>query len=320
MHPGDRGDGRRRGMGGFGGSFGGFPNFPDPFGGFGMFGGGGGRSLIEEFFGHDPFEDPFFRRPFGGMFGPPGGLFNSGSILGSNRSMGILDDGPFGHSSNDFFIDQRPFNPPQSETRRGPIIEELPDDHEAPASDSMRNQQEPIVEHPDDETSPGDTEQHPINVTQQYQRPQSRPQHTSQSFSYQSSTFSGPGGAYYSSSSKRRANSNGVVEEEHHEKDSSAGTENINVARAIGDKMHAISRKRNAEGRENTLETLHNLTEEEVVKFNETWERQADSSLPGSRNRSHMLEGNHGGSSSRSQRRLPSTEGRSHASPGVRRS
>lgn len=362
MHPGDRGEGRRGGMGGggLGRNFGDFPSFPDPFPGFGLFGGGGvggggggGRSLVDEFFGHDPFDDPFFRRPFGGLFGPPGNsLLGSGSLFGSMREnmgmgmgmgmglamgMGMLDDERFRRPSNEVFIDQRPFNPtrvslddepfdppsnevfidhrhfnpPQPHVRQGPVIEELPDDNEVSASESKPANTEPIVEHPDEEAIPdtGDVEHEARNIRQQYQSSQIQPNYTSQSFSYHRSTISGPGGVYYTSSSKRRVGPNGVMEAEHHEKDSSAGIENSGVARAIGDKMHAVCKKRNADGRENTLETLHNLTEEEAVKFNETWETHAASSLPGSRSRSRMLEGNSSGSSSRPQLRLPSTEG-----------
>jgi len=338
MHPGDRGDGRRGGMGGggLGRNFGDFPSFPDPFAGFGLFNGGGGRggegggrSLVEEFFGHDPFDDPFFRRPFGGLSGPPGNsLFGSGSLFGSMRGnmgmgmgmgMGMLDDEPFRRSSNEVFIDQSPFNPPQPQGRRGPVIEELPDDNEAPASESKPASTEPIIEHPDDEAIPGGVEHESRTIGQQYQSSQIQPNYTSQSFSYHRSTIAGPGGVYYTSSSKRRVGPNGVMEAEHHEKDSSAGVENSGVARAIGDKMHAVCKKRNADGRENTLEALHNLTEEEAVKFNETWETHAANSLPGSGNRSRTLEGNSGGSTSRSQLRLPSTEGHSYARPGVRR-
>lgn len=324
MHPGDRGDGRRGGMGGggFGRNFGDFPSFPDPFAGFGLFSGGGsggGRSLVEDFFGPDPFDDPFFRRPFGGLLTPPGNsLFGSGSLFGSMRGhmgmgmgmgMGMLDDDPFHRPSNEVYIDQRPFNPPQPQGRRGPVIEELPDDNEAPAPESKPANTEPIIEQPDDEAIPGDVENESRNISQQYQSSQVQPNYTSQSFSYHRSTVSGPGGVYYTSSSKRRVGPNGVMEAEHHEKDTSAGIENSGVARAIGDKMHAVCKKRNADGRENTHEMLHNLTEEEAVKFNERWETHAASSLPGSRNRSRMLEGNSSGSSSGPQLRLPSTEG-----------
>eukprot|EP01018_Ginkgo_biloba_P038006 Gb_12062 [translate_table: standard] len=85
-------------------------------------------------------------------------------------------------------------------------------------------------------------------------------------------------------------NSNGVIEEEHHEKKIALLA--LRILMLLGPLVIRcmLFLKRNAEGRENTLGTLHNLTEEEAVKFNETWKRQAVSSIPGSRNRSHMLD------------------------------
>ena len=49
-----------------------FFNFGDPFAGLGGFSGfAGQRSLASSFFGgRDPFDDPFFTRPFGGLFEP----------------------------------------------------------------------------------------------------------------------------------------------------------------------------------------------------------------------------------------------------------
>ena len=55
-----------------------FFGFSDPFAGFGGFGGfTGQRSLVLSVFGgRDPFDDPFFTQPFGGMF--------ESSIFGDN--------------------------------------------------------------------------------------------------------------------------------------------------------------------------------------------------------------------------------------------
>jgi hypothetical protein len=44
----------------------------------------------------------------------------------------------------------------QDEHRRGPIIEELPDDAEHPHEHvQAQSSQEPIIEHPDDDVGPG---------------------------------------------------------------------------------------------------------------------------------------------------------------------
>jgi len=110
----------------------------DPFAGFVSF--APHRSLISSFFGgRDPFDDPFFTRPFGGrmmgdhdMFGP--------SPFGP---MG----GPFGDMGNDGFIEQAP---PRGNSRR-PVITEV-DEDEAENAEHGNEQpnQDSYVQEPDD--------------------------------------------------------------------------------------------------------------------------------------------------------------------------
>lgn len=94
------------------------------FGGFGHFGGFGAS-----IFGRNPFDDPFFTRPFGSMF----------------RSDNFLNESPL-------------VVPPV-----GPVIEELDTDDEKEEEEnketngeqvlkSARQANEPFVDHPDDET------------------------------------------------------------------------------------------------------------------------------------------------------------------------
>lgn len=120
-----------------------FSDFGDPFAGFGGF--GGGRSLMSSFFGgRDPFDDPFFTRPFsGGMFessffGPPTGS-------------------PFANMHQNAFIENQP---PQPKRSRGPIIEELNSDDEKEQAAEEKNDNSrkhgrssngPVVERPEDE-------------------------------------------------------------------------------------------------------------------------------------------------------------------------
>lgn len=121
-----------------------FSDFGDPFGGFGGFGSfGPPRSLISNFFGgRDPFEDPFFTRPLGGMFesspfgGPAGFPF------------------PPNMQPSGFLTHQ----PPEPSRGRGPIIEELNSDDENEEAKEVkkdnprkhsRSENEPFVEHPD---------------------------------------------------------------------------------------------------------------------------------------------------------------------------
>lgn len=119
-----------------------FSGFGDPFAGFGGFSGfSGHRSLMSNFFGgRDPFDDPFFTRPFGGMFesahfGHPGNPFTDA------HASGLLE-----HQA------------PQLNRPRGPIIEELNSDDEKGQQEKKdnprkhsRSSNEPYVEYPDDE-------------------------------------------------------------------------------------------------------------------------------------------------------------------------
>lgn len=90
-----------------------FMDFGGPFGGF-----GGRRSLISSFFGgRDPFDDPFFTQPFGGMLGS--------NVFGSMPS-------PFMEMHPAGFIEHHP-PAPQAKRSRGPIIEELNSDDEQEA-------------------------------------------------------------------------------------------------------------------------------------------------------------------------------------------
>jgi hypothetical protein len=52
-----------------------------------------------------------------------------------------------------------------------------------------------------------------------------------------------------------------VIEEEFQEKDSRSGKETKHVSRGVGEKGLSVTRKRTSEGREERLDTLHNLNE-----------------------------------------------------------
>nr|GMD99938.1 myeloid leukemia factor 1 isoform X1 [Ipomoea batatas] len=142
-----------------------FFGFGNPFGGFGAH-----RSLMSSFFGgRDPFDDPFFTQPFGGLFesrifGPNGSQF-----MGS-RLAGFPGSGIFGPNGSQFmdsrptgFLEQQQL--PQHTASRGPIIEELDSDDETEEKEEKertskegnprkhgRLSGEPFVEDPDDET------------------------------------------------------------------------------------------------------------------------------------------------------------------------
>lgn len=140
-----------------------FFGFGDPFGSFGGF--GGQRSLISNFFGgRDPFDDPFFTRPFGSMFessifGSAGSPFMNPRIGGP--FMNPPTSGPFMNPPTTGFLEH---HLPQSNQSKGPIIEELNSDNENEEKESEeekkenprkhgRPSKEPYVEDPDDEAT-----------------------------------------------------------------------------------------------------------------------------------------------------------------------
>ncbi|GMJ10945.1 hypothetical protein like AT4G22740 [Hibiscus trionum] len=244
----------------------------DPFGGFGGF--GGPRSLLSNFFGgRDPFDDPFFTRPFGSMF--------ESSLFGPGQSP-FMDMHPTG------FIEH---HAPEPKRRRGPIIEELNSDDEKDETDSGtkgnvrkhgRSGVEPYVEVPDDEAEQSvRRNQHLQSMNaynSSYQRQLSQPQ--TRSFTFQSSTvtYGGANGAYYTSSKTRRTGSDGVKNKE---ADTASGQASHQVSRGLHDKGHSVMRKLKSDGRVDTMQTLHNLNEDELAGFEESWNGKARKHLPG---------------------------------------
>ncbi|GMJ15016.1 hypothetical protein HRI_005170800 [Hibiscus trionum] len=264
-----------------GGRGGGNPFFNfggDLFGDFGGFGGFGGppRSLLSNFFGgRDPFVDPFFTHPFGSMF--ESSLFGPGQVP-------FMDMHPTG------FIEHQA---PEPKRPRGPIIEELNSDDEKEEGDSgvkgnprkhSRSDAGPYVEVPDDEAEQSGRRNRHLQYTDGYNSSYQRQQQPqTRSFTFQSSTVSygGADGAYYTSSKTRRTGSDGVTLEESKEADTASGQASHHVSRGLHDKGHSVMRKLNSDGRVDTMQTLHNLNEDELAGFEESWNGKARKHLPG---------------------------------------
>ncbi|XP_031125708.1 uncharacterized protein LOC116028055 [Ipomoea triloba] len=290
-----------------------FFGFGNPFGGFGAH-----RSLMSSFFGgRDPFDDPFFTQPFGGLFessfvgpniGPNLPGFPNSGIFGPNGSQfmgprlaGFPGSGVFGPNGSQF-IDSRPTGfleqqqLPQRTASRGPIIEELDSDDETEEKEEKertskegnprkhgRLSGEPFVEDPDDETEERRRKQiHYGNEFGQRQMQHFQPQPQGQSFTFQSSTvtYGGANGAYYTSSRTRRTGSDGLAFEESKEANSATGQARHKISRGIHDKGHSVMRKLNPDGRVDTMQTLHNLNEDELPSFEEDWKGKAKMHLP----------------------------------------
>ncbi|GMH29825.1 hypothetical protein Nepgr_031668 [Nepenthes gracilis] len=288
-----------------------FFEFGDPFAGFGGFGSFGQGSLLPSFFGgRDPFDDPFFTRPFGSPFGS---LFPSNFLV---RGASPFADAP----ATGFLEHQQP--PPNKP--RGPIIEELNSDDEKAEDEGpnntkdnprkhSRSKNEPYVEDPDDEA------QEKKSKHIQYRNPYNgmmnmQPQPQSRSFSFQSSTvtYGGADGASYAKSITRRSGSDGVMFEDYKEADSSTGQATHRVSKGLKNKGHSFTRKLKSDGSVNTMQTLHNLNEDELTGFEEAWKGKARKHFPGWDQRL-LGHDNFGGPSSGSQSNrggwaLPSTE------------
>ncbi|XP_028807296.1 uncharacterized protein LOC114762009 [Neltuma alba] len=251
-----------------------FGDFGSPFGDFGSFGPPG--SLLSNFFGdRNPFDDPFFTRPFGGMlessiFGPPRDLF------------------PNMHPSG--YLEHQA---PASRSSRGPVIEELDADDEKEDSEQSkgkrpRNSQpgdKPLVMHPDDEDE-GNRRKYlqSRNEFNRFNDIGSQPQGPQgHSFCFQSSSVSygGPNGAYYTSSRTRRTGSDGVSFEESKEANSATREASHRISRGLHNKGHSLNRKLNSDGNVESMQTLHNLNEDELSGFEEAWQGKAQKYLPG---------------------------------------
>ncbi|KAF7810168.1 myeloid leukemia factor 1 [Senna tora] len=268
--------------------------FGDPFGGFGGFGSfGPPRSLLSNFFGgRDPFNDPFFTQPFGGMF--------ESSFFGPTGN-------PFPDMHPSGFLEHRA---PETRNPRGPIIKELnSDDEEEDAKQEKgknprkhgRSNNEPNVVYPDDEVEGTVSLQLAVEKKSKHLQTRnefngfngfgSQPQ--GHSFCFQSSTVSygGPSGTYYTSSRTRRTGSDGVTFDEAKEANSATREASHRVSRGLHNKGHSLTRKLTSDGKVDSMQTLHNLNEDELTGFEEAWQGKAQKYLPG-------WMGNVGGSSS----------------------
>ncbi|KAF8712716.1 hypothetical protein HU200_028481 [Digitaria exilis] len=306
------------GRGGRPGLFG----FGDPFAGFGGFGRPGG--LASSFFGGvNPFDDPFFANPFGSMMQPSfpspfGGMMQTSFMnpFGSMMQPSLLGQGmlgPIGNLNGGILGSQTDPNqrmsnpsgfiqlPPGPSRPKGPIIKELSSDDEDDARHDEeddkkkanfrkhpRESKQPYVEDPDEVE--GNKRPKHGQLGREFSRAStSHPQ--PQTFMFQSSTVSygGPYGTCYTSSTTRRTGADGITLEESKEADTTTGKATHRVSRGIGSKGHSLTRNLNSDGHVNTLQTLHNLNQDELGAFEESWRRNARDNLPGWDPRMGML-------------------------------
>lgn len=213
------------------------------------------------FGGRDPFDDPFFSRPFGSLFG-------------SRMSASAAPPG----------------DPVHGNRLKAPIIEELDIDDDnvsggAEDPEAAWANQNPFIEHPEDQND----DHHKSKTKSKSKELVCRSDHNKVegerprqgSVCFQKVTYGGINGAYYTASTTRRTGNDGVVLEERKEADSTTGQATHRVSKGIHDKGHSLTRKLNAEGKVDTMQTLHNLDEDELAGFNQSWKGSADMHLPG---------------------------------------
>ncbi|OIS99172.1 PREDICTED: uncharacterized protein LOC109230855 isoform X1 [Nicotiana attenuata] len=240
-----------------------FNSFSSPFDGF-----GGMMSSI--FGGRDPFDDPFFTRPFPKL--------SQSSMLHPTTPADDLQQ--FANSN-------------------GPVIQEINMDDEGEVElesaeeDGVNGSEEerdrdyanrnPLVEHPEDQT---DDHSKSKSVSKDVTRrmedmnlegTESKPQ----SASYRRVTYGGIEGAYYTATTTRKTGSNGRVLEESKQADRTTGQATHRISRGIHDKGHSLTRKLASDGKVDTTQTLHNLAEDELAGFKQTWNGNADKHIPG---------------------------------------
>lgn len=215
---------------------------------------GSHRSMLSNLFGgRDPFDDPFFTRPFDSIFGPNSAPRNMQNM---NKEKGVI-------------IKELDSDDDEGDTN----YSETGDDDKKHSRSTM----EPSVEHPDDDADGEKLKQvaHRNDYSEvETQKPGN--------FSFQTSrvTYGGVDGQYYASTRTRKVGE-GVVIEESKDADRTTGQATHRISRGIHDKGHSFTRRLNSDGKIDTMQTLHNLNEDELSGFEEKWKGNNIGHLPG---------------------------------------
>ncbi|KVH89193.1 hypothetical protein Ccrd_008830 [Cynara cardunculus var. scolymus] len=164
--------------------------------------------------GRDPFDDPFFNRPFEGMFGPS-----------------IFDT----HGPSDL-----PY--PSESSSKGLVIEEIDTDDEeeegkngASRSATSGKGPNPTTFHITDHGCLAEEVKKDVRFNGNHNRMEgTKPQ--TQSISYKKVTYGGINGAYYTATTTRKSGSDGVVLEDSKEANKTTGRATHRISKGIHDK------------------------------------------------------------------------------------
>ncbi|KAL6500088.1 hypothetical protein OROGR_027998 [Orobanche gracilis] len=110
------------------------------------------------------------------------------------------------------------------------------------------------------------------------------------SFNFQRTAYGGHDGWYYTSSIGRRIGGDGVFLMEMKEEDRTVGESLHTISKGIDNKGHSVTSKQFSDGRVDSMQTLHNLQEDELTGFQECWKTSADECLPGWNDGFNLLE------------------------------
>ncbi|EPS73356.1 hypothetical protein M569_01405 [Genlisea aurea] len=111
-----------------------------------------------------------------------------------------------------------------------------------------------------------------------------------QNYSFQRVAFGGPDGIYYSSSVGKRAGDDGVFYMETKEEDKMVGESLHTISKGINNKGHSLTTKNRRDGQVDSVQTLHNLNEDELDGFEEAWQNSANITFPGWNNDFNLLD------------------------------
>ncbi|KAL7591636.1 hypothetical protein Lser_V15G31746 [Lactuca serriola] len=222
------------------------------------------RSMMSSIFGgRDPFDDLFFTRPFGSIFEHNNIFDTHGSSLdllhsNANSSKGLVieeidsDDEGEGEGQNG---------------NSGVVTDDNP--HRVATSSK-----DPLIEHPDDEEEVKQT-----HFNKNHNRIDGS-RSKNQSISFKKVTYGGINGAYYTATTTRKSNNDGVVLEDTKEANKTTGQATHRISKGIHDKGHSVTRKLGTDGEVDTVQTLHNLNQDELASFEEEWKGNADMHIP----------------------------------------
>ncbi|CAI9103697.1 OLC1v1002230C1 [Oldenlandia corymbosa var. corymbosa] len=99
-------------------------------------------------------------------------------------------------------------------------------------------------------------------------------------YTFRGFAYGGPEGWQYSCSESGMAGGDGVFLAEMKEDNRMVGESLHTISKGIRNKGHSVTKKKKSDGSVDSLQTLHNLNEDELTGFEENWNTSASKYLP----------------------------------------